>query len=269
MATLDPPRYGVPLSTLAGVGGDPVKGFIVHHTGGGGTVQGVMDTLHQRGLGVEYVMDRDGQVYQIGGPGSSQIMPGWGAGAGLSNRNTVGMEVIAKNDSDVTPAQVSAAQNFIHSYYPDTPVYGHGQVNPGHKEASEGMTIVNAILANRGQPQSNAVSTPIPTSGHAALLAPPQNSSAAAGSGGSQQPSLLQPPLSMLPPILDTNIKPGDAFSPSQILAERHPMMADAMQSFQQGYSGDRFMSDMFAGQNPMRRMVFGALGDLYRSAFA
>jgi hypothetical protein len=108
----------------------------------------------------------------------------------------------------------------------------------------------------------------VPQSGHAALLQPPQTSNAADGSGATQ-PSLLAPPLSMLPPILDTAVKPGDAFSPSQILAERHPMMADAMQSFQQGYSSDRFMSDMLAGANPMRRMVFGALGNLFRSAFA
>lgn len=256
------PRYGVPLATLTSVGGDPVKGFIMHHTGGGGTVEGVMNTLKQRGLGVEYVMDRDGQVYQIGGPGSSQMMPGWGAGAGLSNRNTVGMEVIAKDNSDVTPAQISAAQNFIKTYYPDTPVYGHGQVNPGHKQADEGMAITNAILAARGQPQQqNATTAPVPTSGQQALMQPTQTAQAGA-------PSLLQPPNSLLPPALDTTVKPGDAFSTLDLMAQRFKPMQDAMQSFQQGYSADRFMSDMFAGQNPMRRMVFGALGNLYRSAF-
>jgi hypothetical protein len=76
---------------------------------------------------------------------------GWGAGAGLSNRNTVGMEVIAKNDRDVTPAQREAAMRFIAERYPNTPVFGHGEVNPGHKEADEGMSITSAIRRARAQ----------------------------------------------------------------------------------------------------------------------
>jgi len=70
-------------------------------------------------------------------------------GKGLSNRNTVGMEVIAKDDKDVTPAQIEAAKKFIKKHYPNTPLYGHGQVNPGHKEADEGMTIIDAIKKER------------------------------------------------------------------------------------------------------------------------
>lgn len=137
--------------SVPGVIGTP-KAFIVHHTGGGGDVQGVIDTLNQRHLGVQYIMDRDGRVYQVGGPGESQMMPGWGKfGSGLSNANTVGMEVIAKDDSDLTPAQIAAAQQFIKSTYPGIPVYGHGQVNPGHKQETEGMTIVNAIQGMQQQ----------------------------------------------------------------------------------------------------------------------
>jgi hypothetical protein len=33
--------------------------------------------------------------------------------------------------------------------YPDLPVFGHGEVNPGHKEADEGMSITNAIREGR------------------------------------------------------------------------------------------------------------------------
>jgi hypothetical protein len=134
---------------VTAVGGGPPKAFIMHHTGGRGTAAGVQETLRQRGLGVQYVMDRAGNITKIGGPGSRHIRPGTGLGAGLSNRNVVGMEVIAKNDADVTPAQVSAARKFIQKYYPRTPVYGHGEVNPGHKEASEGMTITRAIRGDR------------------------------------------------------------------------------------------------------------------------
>jgi hypothetical protein len=124
--------------------------FVIHHTGGRGDVAGVENTLHQRGLGVQYVMDRQGNITVAGGPGASNIRRGQGLGAGLSNRNIVGMEIIAKDDSDITPAQVAAAQAFIQAYYPNTPVFGHGQINP-HKQYTEGLTVANAIRRARGE----------------------------------------------------------------------------------------------------------------------
>jgi hypothetical protein len=142
---------GAPIApgAVTAVGGAAPQAFIMHHTGGGRTVGDIQNTLRQRGLGVEYIMDREGNIYQTGGPGAANIMPGWGAGAGLNNKNIVGMEVIARNDADVTPAQVEAAKRFIEKNYPNTPVFGHGEVNPGHKEADEGMTIVSAIRKDR------------------------------------------------------------------------------------------------------------------------
>lgn len=132
-----------------GLKGNDVAAFIMHHTGGRGTPEGVQNTLRERGLGVEYIMDRDGNISVAGGRGSAHMLTGWGKGEGLSNRNTVGMEVIAKDNADVTPAQIRAAKAFIDQNYPDTPVYGHGEVNPGHKEADEGMAIVNAVRGGR------------------------------------------------------------------------------------------------------------------------
>jgi hypothetical protein len=51
------------------------------------------------------------------------------------------MEVIAKDDKDVTPAQVAATKGFIREHYNNTPVYGHGEVSPSDREASEGKAI--------------------------------------------------------------------------------------------------------------------------------
>jgi hypothetical protein len=150
------------------VGGKDPEAFIVHHTGGGGTAEGVQNTLRQRGLGVQYVMERDGKVYQIGGPGASNIMnesryrnsPILGKDRPfLTNQNIVGMEVIAKNDKDVTPAQIASARKFIAEKYPNTPVFGHGEVNPGHKEADEGMTITGAIRNDRANKASASTDT--------------------------------------------------------------------------------------------------------------
>ncbi len=133
--------------------GNPAA-FIFHHSGGRSDP---VQTLRQRGLGVQFVMDRDGNIKQVGGQGESHMRPGSGAGAGLSNANTVGMEVTARDNRDVTPAQVAAAQKFIAQHYPDIPVYGHGQVNPGHKQPDEGMAIVNAIQGARAAPPPTAL----------------------------------------------------------------------------------------------------------------
>lgn len=141
------------LSTYARQGEhiDPAA-FIVHHTGGGGTPEGVISTLNQRGLGVQFVMDRDGKIYRALPDGSrgAHIMEGDVNGLHLSNSNTIGMEVIAKDDSDVTPEEVQAGVAFykkLQQRYPGLQVYGHGYVNPGHKQATEGKTIVDAIHA--------------------------------------------------------------------------------------------------------------------------
>jgi hypothetical protein len=76
-------------------------------------------------------------------------MKGWGKGEGLSSGNTVGMEIIAKDDRDVLPIQKQRFVEFMRKNYPTTPVFGHGEVNPGHKEATEGLTVSEAVRADR------------------------------------------------------------------------------------------------------------------------
>src|SRR4029453_9449232 len=50
-----------------------------------------------------------------------------------------------------------AARQFIATNYPDVPGYGHGEVNPGHKLADEGLMVVRAIRGDRGvQPHTAA-----------------------------------------------------------------------------------------------------------------
>lgn len=135
-------------------GQDP-NAFIFHHTGGRGSPANVVADWRKNrpGIGTQYIMDRDGNIHdtraEFGYGGAGHMIRGSGAGAGLSNRNTVGMEVVAKNDKDVTPQQVEAARAFMRKNYPNTSVLGHGQVNPGHREASEGKTIVDAIRNER------------------------------------------------------------------------------------------------------------------------
>jgi hypothetical protein len=154
--TSTPPKPPAsPATTIKPVGDDvpvyPAAGFVFHHSGGS-TLASLRATLQQRGLGSQYLMDRDGTIYNFAGPGSPHIRPNdlyHGRAPGLSNENAVGMEVVARDNSDVTPAQIAAARKFIDQYYPDVPVYGHGEVNPGHKQADEGMAIVNTIRGER------------------------------------------------------------------------------------------------------------------------
>jgi hypothetical protein len=151
----------------------PIQGFIFHHTGGGGTPQGVVNTLNQRHLGVQYVMDRDGSIYRTLPPGAQGAHIQNSPNTPLNNTNTEGMEVIAQNDHDVTPAQVASAKTFAQGYvqqHPGVSIYGHGEVNPGHKEADEGGTITNAVraipniqIANAGMVNHAVTATPTAT----------------------------------------------------------------------------------------------------------
>lgn len=211
------------------VGNAGPAAFIMHHTSGRGDVNGVVQTLRERGLGVQYVMDRDGKIEQIGGPGASHMKAGWGLmGRGLSNKNTVGMEVIAKNDQDVTPAQIESAKQFIANNYPDTPVYGHGEVNPGHKEADEGMSIVNTIRAERAgadmpmssvRPYGPAPYRPFPGGGD--LPIPPRpapRQAVPADTITEEELRKLYPPGTQLPPLNEPETPAETSPSESNLL---------------------------------------------------
>jgi len=161
-ATVD--DSGFPARVQA-VGGKDPSAFIVHHTGGRLSLDGLTSTLKQRGLGVEYFMDRGDanrgpKIYQVGNSGAANILPGWGAGQGLNNSNIVGMEISANDDKDVTDAQKQLFAQFIQARYPTTQLFGHGEVNPGHKEADEGMSAKNTALAlRRGAPNQPTTSS--------------------------------------------------------------------------------------------------------------
>lgn len=137
---------------------DGPNAFIVHHTGGRGDPANVVADwrANRPGVGAQYIMDRDGVIHdtaaEYGYGGHGHMITGSGAGAGLHNGNTVGMEVVARDNNDVTPAQIAAGHAFIQKNYPNTPVYGHGEVNPGHREADEGMGIVNSVRGERAHP---------------------------------------------------------------------------------------------------------------------
>ncbi len=100
------------------------------------------------GVGSQFIMDRDGVVHDVqaefgyGGSGHflHSVIPG------VSNHTAVGIEVIAKDDADMTQAQLDSLKKFAGpgGPYSNVAVYGHSQVSPSDRE-NEGVRGVAAI----------------------------------------------------------------------------------------------------------------------------
>jgi N-acetyl-anhydromuramyl-L-alanine amidase AmpD len=128
-------------------GRDLDKYFVVHHTAGRGTADAVVDILNNRGLGVQWIIDREGKVYRSFPEG----MAAWHTGhqdqkdapSDLQNNTAQGVEVVAKDDADVLPIQVLAAWRLLkYLGYSKDAVWGHGEVTH-NKQATEGQTITD------------------------------------------------------------------------------------------------------------------------------
>ena len=114
--------------------------FAVHHTGGRGDADLVYSVFYDRGFPAQYVITRDGKIHRFLPDGAK----GWHAGN--YNAASIGVEVVAKNDADVLPAQVQSAARLIHYLgFKKSQVFGHGELAPGHKEATEGKTITDYV----------------------------------------------------------------------------------------------------------------------------
>ena len=157
------------LPTVTAVGGGKPRAFIAHWTGGGGDIAGVEKTLRERHLGVQYIMDREGNIKLTGGPGAQDIKneSQWGTplgkSLGLNSANTVGMEIIADPTNPTHPipytkAQIESFKKFMRKHYPDTPVYGHGEVQ-ANKQRGEGLEPAEAVRRERrGEKESRLYS---------------------------------------------------------------------------------------------------------------
>ena len=141
---------------------DP-KWAVLHHTGcrngpcsdGYDSSEAYAEHWRDTGKGVHFLVDEKGKIYQIQnikkrGVHTKKGNTEFGKKHGISNSNSFGIEVDAKNDKHVTPAQQEAvirllkllnikAQNIV----------GHGEIKHPGKEKQAGQTILQKI---RGGP---------------------------------------------------------------------------------------------------------------------
>jgi hypothetical protein len=122
------------------------KYFIVHHTGGRGTVEDVYQVFFCRGLPAQYVIDRQGNIHRFMPDGTK----GWHAGGrdtsgAYYNETSIGVEIIANDDNDVLDIQVRAAVRLIRYLgFNKDQVIGHGQTTT-RKQPAEGRKVVDYI----------------------------------------------------------------------------------------------------------------------------
>ena len=127
--------------------------LVVHHTAGRGTVEGVIQTFKDRNFPAHFVVDRKGKIHQILGLDQRGQHTKNSSINDISNKNSWGVEVIARDDKDITPEQVDATMR-LSKYLNETQgmpmdrIFGHGEINT-HKRATEGKTIVTALRASQ------------------------------------------------------------------------------------------------------------------------
>ena len=137
------------------------KAIISHYTGGS-TLSGAISTLNSRGLAYNYIVDKDGTIHQFAGGRGAHMLPGSGpAGEGLGNANTIGISAVGSGEKDMMPAQVQSMRNLTAALgkahgIPPSQVFGHGQVNPGHREADEGQSTFSWAQGLRDWPSSDS-----------------------------------------------------------------------------------------------------------------
>lgn len=139
--------------------GEAPSALIIHHTSGRGDAANVADgwRTERPGVGSQYIMDRDGTIHdtkaEFGYNGTGHFLHS--VIPGVSNQTAVGIEVVAKDDADMTDAQLESLKRFAGpgGPYANTRVYGHSQVSPGDRD-NEGVRGVVAINeARAGHPQ--------------------------------------------------------------------------------------------------------------------
>lgn len=145
-------------------GPSDIKGFVVHETASP-TAEGVEPTLggfvswtNQSNTGANYYIGKDGTVYQMAGDDrylnhvrGADSRSGGSARMDLGSANTLSVEIITRRGERPNDVQIAAAENLVrlkakeYGFDPVKDVYGHEELDRGHREATEGMDVVKRL----------------------------------------------------------------------------------------------------------------------------
>ncbi len=141
------------------------RAVVLHHTGSHASPAEIVAEWRRegRGIGAQFIVDRDGVVHDVekefGYTNFNHVSPAHTPQSlkdqGYVNRNMVGIEIIANNDSDVNQSEITGVTNFVRKGYNSVPVLTHGYLNPieHHRQPTEGKTVAEAIRADRANKQ--------------------------------------------------------------------------------------------------------------------
>lgn len=147
----------------------PFEGIVFHHTADDTTHEGISNYMRtvddSRGgaFGYHFTIGPDGRIFQEAplSKRTNHVLDQ--AGLGLSNRNSIGVSLVA-SDSGATPAQIAAAEQLSRALTSSygigaDRIFGHVEVQP-NKEAHEGVEIAERIRQMLAQASPPAVSQP-------------------------------------------------------------------------------------------------------------
>lgn len=173
--------------------GSKISGFVVHETQGSDTAEGNLSWSNKTNTGANYYIDKSGRVIQWAPDNVAMNHAGKGRGGDndarpeFSNDNTLSVEIMTREGERPNAAQIAAARQLIAAKsqeygFKASDVYGHGELAPGHREASEGMDVVNLV---RGQGLGSAEQQGgAKVTATATAYSPTKGASDTAGSGG-------------------------------------------------------------------------------------
>jgi hypothetical protein len=131
-----------------------VAGLVVHETQGSDTIDGNTSWSNKKNTGANYYIDKQGKIFQWAPDDVTMNHAGKGRGVkgdlrpDLLNDNTLAIEILTKPGEKPNDMQHQAAARLIAAKAAEyglkpQDIEAHGRLAPGHKEATEGVSVVD------------------------------------------------------------------------------------------------------------------------------
>lgn len=138
------------------------KYFVIHHTAGETSAQGVVDILNSRsGLGIQWIIDKEGKLFKSlpdnsrgQHVSSKREIRKSGAPKDLSNDTSQGVEIVGSDDTKITLKQCKTTLLLIKQLgISQSNIYGHGEIQT-NKANTEGATCKRYVLKYWDTPEN-------------------------------------------------------------------------------------------------------------------